>query len=188
MNKYFVIASLLLLSLLNPSIKSQSLKLGFRVEPGVLFSQQNNESPTSFSPYGLYLTTLFTPIDWLTLEIRPGMFLAVDDYSGSEIGAFIRLNILATKYYFITGLNNHSNGGGNDHNSGGSYKKEMLYKGIGVGYQKDSKFGIDLIYYWTNNNVYAYSIDSYSHPNSRIYYKQMTGILKLGFSLSWELL
>ncbi|KUO60104.1 hypothetical protein APF79_10220 [bacterium BRH_c32] len=53
------------------------------------------------------------------------------------------LNEPTTKYYFITGLNNHSNSGGNDHNSGGSYKKNMLYQGIGGGYQKDSKFGIN---------------------------------------------
>ncbi|MFA7421602.1 MAG: hypothetical protein WCZ90_18105 [Melioribacteraceae bacterium] len=188
MNKCFVIATLLLLILINPSIKSQSLKLGFRVEPGILFSEQNNESSISFSPYGLYLTTLFEPIDWLTLEVRPGMFLAGEDYSGYEIGAFIRLKIPSTSFYFTTGLNNHSNWGGNDHNSGGSYKKEMLFKGIGVGYQKDSKFSIDVNYYWTNNKDYAYLIDSSTQTYSRVYNKQVTGILKLGFSLAWELL
>lgn len=187
MNRNIVICSLLILVLINPPMKSQSLKFGFRLEPAILFTEENNGSSTSFTPYSFYLAAFAVPTEWITLEIRPGLFLAGEEYSGFEIGAFSRFKILPTKIYLIAGLNNHSNGS-SGHNSGGSYSKGMLYKGVGIGFQKDSKLSFDLIYYWSDNKTYAYTriTDSTGHTTNAD--KNMNGILKVSFCLAWDIL
>lgn len=184
MNKRMVLILFSLLTLIAGIAKAQPIKVGFRVEPALLFIEDKKETSISFSPYSLYLITSFEPVDWLALEARPGLFLADSEYSGFEIGAFVKATILPTKFYIVAGLNNHSNGS-SGHNSGGSYAKQMLYKGIGIGYQKDSKLSFDLMYYWTSNKDFAYTFDA---VNSLRYNKQMNGILKLGFSLAWDIL
>lgn len=90
--------------------------------------------------------------------------------------------------YIITGLNNHSNRS-SGHNGGGSYAKQILYKGVGIGFQMNSKLSFDLMYYWTNDKDYAYSIliDSSSGYTTMVN-KKMNGILKVGFSLAWDIL
>ncbi len=134
----------------------------------------------------MYLTILVAPADLVNLEFRPGLFLANEEYSGFDIGAFIRFKILSTKIYIIAGFNNHSNRS-SGHNNGGSYSKDILYKGIGVGFQKDSKLSFDLIYYWTNDKDYAFSRVSDFLGNTRNINKQINGILKASFSLAWDI-
>jgi len=187
MNKNIILIILVTI-ILSPVIKSQSLKVGFRVEPSILLIEHNNETDISFTPYSLYLTTLVVPTKWLNLEVRSGLFLAGEEYSGFEIGVFAMFKIFPKGIYIITGLNNHSNRG-SGHNGGGSYAKQILYKGVGIGFQKNSKLSFDLMYYWTNDKDYAYSIviDSSSGYTTMVN-KKMNGILKVGFSLAWDIL
>jgi len=161
---------------------AQSLKLGFRIEPTFLLTEAKTENSIAFSPYSFYFNIIVEPIDGLSLEVRPGYLIGGNEYSGFEFGAFARLKISSTKFFITSGLNNHSNNE-TGHNSGGSYAKEMLYKGIGIGFQKDSKLSFDIIYYWTDDKEFAYSFDGSSRKN-----KQMKGIIKLGFSLAWDVL
>jgi hypothetical protein len=181
-----LIAFFVLISL-NEKIKCQFLKLGFRVEPSVLLIEHKNESSIAFSPYGLYLTTLLEPTQWLALELRPGIFLAGEEYIGLEIGGFARFRVLPTKFSLLVGINNHSNKG-SGHNSGGSYEKDILFTCLGVGFQKDSKLGIDLTYYWTSNKDFAYTFERFEFTYSRRVNKKMNGIIKVGFSLAWDIL
>ena len=188
MNKNVFIISLLMLLLSSSMIKSQSVKLGFRIEPAFLFTELKDESSVSFTPFSLSLTTLVSPIDWLNFEIRPGYFLAGEDYGGFEIGAFLHFKVLPTAFSLIAGLNNHSNGINGGHNGGGSYNKKMLFKSVGIGYQKDFKLSFDLMYYWTNDKDFAYTRKTDAFGYSTNYNKKMNGILKLGFSLAWDIL
>lgn len=188
MNKNIFIISLLMSLLSSSMIQSQSVKLGFRFEPAFVFTEQTNESSTSFTPYSFYLTTLVAPTDWLSIEVRPGLFVAGEDYGGFEIGAFLHFKVLPTAFSLIAGLNNHSNSINSGHNGGGNYNKKMLFKSVGIGYYKDSKLSFDLMYYWTNDKDFAYTRKTDSFGYSTNYNKKMNGILKLGFSLAWDIL
>ncbi len=168
-------------------MNSQSLNVGFRLEPAFLLSEKMNSSEILFTPYSVYLTTAFTPIEWVSVELRPGFFLAGEEYSGFEIGGFFQYNILPTDLYIIFGINNHSNTE-SDHNSGGSYKKDILYKAIGIGYKKDTKLKFDITYYWTSDKVYGYTFTQGSDGYSVYNPKEINGLIKFGFCLSFDVL
>lgn len=187
MKRNYAFFILFILISTNQAIKSQSLNLGFRIDPTILLVEQTNESSILFTPYGMYLTTIFEPVEWFGIEIRPGYIMG-GDYTGFEIGAFAKFKILPSKFFLIAGLNNHSNNMQNAHNGGGSYEKNMLFKSFGIGYQTDSKLSVDLMYYWTSNKNYAYSRKTDWLTYSRIVDKQMNGIIKVGFSLAWDIL
>lgn len=187
MNKNIVSISLLIFILTNLVTNSQSLKVGLRYEPGILFVEQNNKGDILPAIFSISGNILVEPIEWFNIEVRSGMLFISEEYSGFEIGLFARLKILPTHVYLITGLNNHSNKS-SANNSGGSYGIEMLYKSIGIGYQFGSKFNIDIMYYWTANKNFAYTRETDWLTYSRIINKQMNGILKLGFNLSWDIL
>ena len=165
------------------ALSCQSLKLGFRVEPTLMFVNDMNESAFRFSPYGMYLSAQFEPVEWINFEFRPGYLIAGENYWGSEFGAYVKLKVLQPHLYVIVGVNNHSNIAGG-HNSGGSYSKQILYKGIGIGFQKDSHLSFDMTYYWTDNKEFAYSV----LPYSGIVEKQMNAIVQIGFCLAWDIL
>ena len=188
MRKYIFILSLLIFIQFSSTVNSQSLKIGFRFEPAILLSEQNNSSSISFTPYSFYLTTIFEPIKNLGFELRPGYFLGGEYYGGFELGAFARWMILSSKFYVIGGVTNHSNDILGSHNGGSGLSKNILYKSIGIGFQKDSKLGIDLMYCFTNDKDYAYSNVYDSHGSYRFENKKMNSILKIAFSLSWDIL
>lgn len=188
MNRYVVIFASLIFMQLNSSVKSQSLRIGFRYEPAVLISEQNNSSSVAFTPYSIYLTTFVETFKGLGLELRPGYILGGEYYGGFELGAFARWMIYESKFYLIGGLNNHSNSILGSHNGGSGLAKNILFTGIGVGFQKDSKLSIDLMYYFTSDKDFAYSIVYDSYGKYRLENKRMNGILKIGFSLVWDLL
>jgi hypothetical protein len=185
--KIFFLIILLLSILINLTTKSQSLKIGLRYEPGILFVEQNNKGDILPAIFSISGNILVEPLEWFNIEVRPGMLFISEEYSGFDIGLFARLKILPTRFYLITGLNNHSNKG-SVHNSAGGYDIEMLFKSIGIGYQFGHKFNIDIMYYWTTDKNYAYTRETDWLTYSRIINKQMNGILKIGFNLSWDIL
>jgi len=188
MQKYIFILLFIIFINLGSIVNSQTLRIGFRLEPAILISSQDNSSSISFTPYSFYLTTILEPIENLGFELRPGYFLGGEYYGGFELGAFARWMIPSSKFYIIGGVINHSNDILGSHNGGSGLSKNILYKSIGVGFQKDSKLGIDLIYYFTNDKDYAYSSVYYSYGNYGFENKRMNGILKVGFSLAWDIL
>lgn len=177
-----------LLIIFGKNIEAQLLKIGFRIEPALLLTEKNNNSDFGLSPYSLYLTSIITPIENIGLEVRPGYFIGGEYYGGFEFGAFLRYSILGSKYYIVGGINNHINSMTGAHNGGSGISKAMLYKAIGIGYQKDSKLGFDLTYYWTNDKVFAYS-NSYETGFITIKtFTKMNGIIKAAFVLSFDIL
>ncbi|PKL84056.1 MAG: hypothetical protein CVV24_01995 [Ignavibacteriae bacterium HGW-Ignavibacteriae-3] len=164
----------------------QTIKLGIRIEPAMLISQTLDENSFSFTPFSFYANVLVQPIEWLSLDVRPG-YLIGEEYRGYELGAFARLKISSSKFYIITGIINHSNTA-SSHNGGGSYAKDMLFKSVGVGFQKDSKLSFDVMYYWTGDKDYKYSRQTDFLTYSRTVNTQMNAILKVGFSLAWDIL
>ncbi len=187
MNKNIFLIVLLLSMLINLTSKSQSLKIGLRYEPGILLTEQNSSTEIVPVLFCLSANFIVQPNTWLNFLVRPGILFVDEQYSGFEIGAFVRLMLFSTKFYLITGINNHSNRE-YAHNRSGSYGKEMLFKSIGLGYQADSKFGVDICYYWTSDKEYAYALLTDGLTYSRIVNRQMNGILKLGLNLSWDIL
>ena len=176
----------LLIFLIYSNVQPQFLKIGFRIEPAIMFAEVKNESNLSFIFSSFYLTSLVEPTELFGLEFRPGYIIG-GEYTGLELGAFLHFKIKPTNFYIVAGLNNHSNDVSNAHNGGASYIKNMLYKGIGIGYQKDSKLGFDLMYYWTNNKSYGYNRITDDLGNATNIDKQMNGILKVGFNLAWDI-
>lgn len=181
---------LIIFLLFNTNYQAQSLKLGFRIEPGVLITELTNKVEVFPVLFCLYGNIILEPTDWFGFEVRPGYLLG-GYYSGLEIGAFVRIKILSTRLFFIAGLNNHSNDFSNAHNGGGAYIKQMLYDAIGIGFHIDAKSSFDIIYYWTNNKEFEYTYIS-DLKNGLIYSKlvnrQMNGIIKIAFNLSWDVL
>ncbi len=182
MKNLVIILSLLILLFFSRITQAQTLKLGFRIEPAMFMTEQKNESTVSFTFISGYLSLSLEPVEWIGLEARPG-YLVGGEYGGFEIGAFLRLRVLPSNFFIIAGINHHSNDILDSHNTGGNYQKQMLFQGVGIGYQKDSKLGIDLTYYWTNDKVFAYSYNGSTKTD-----KLMSGIIKLGFSLAWNIL
>ena len=167
-------------------VYSQSLKIGLRYEPGILLTEQNSIKEVVPVLFCIASNITFQPNSWSGLIIRPAITFTDEQYSGYEIGAFIKLKLFSTRFYFITGINNHSNKA-TGHNSAGGYGKEMLFASVGLGFQSDSKFGIDICYYWTNHKEYGYAKLTDGLTYSRFINKQMNGILKLGLNLSWDI-
>jgi hypothetical protein len=170
------------------TIKSQLLKFGFRIEPTMMLVEQNNLSSMAFTPYGMYLTTIVMPVDGVSIEVRPGYLRGGEYYGGFEFGIFARWMILSSRYYLILGLNSHSNSLFVSHNGGSGLSKNILYQCIGIGFQKDSKLSFDLMYNITDDKEFAYSRVYDSYGNTRYENKKMKGILKVGFSLAWDIL
>jgi len=182
----FIFLSLIILE--NNIINAQYLKIGFRIEPTIMITEQNNSSSVAFAPYAFSLTAIIEPVDGIGFEVRPGFSLGGEYYGGFELGAFARWMILSSRFYLTGGLNNHSNSWVSSHNGGSGYRKNILYKGIGLGFQKDSKLSIDIIYYFTNDKEFAYSMVYDSYGNTKLENKLMDGLIKIGFSLAWDLL
>lgn len=187
MNKKIICVLLLFIVLMAPTTEGQTLKLGFRVEPTLMFVKNVSKSEFWFSPYGTYLAVQFEPFEWLNFEIRPGYLMAGEDYFGSELGANFKVRILQPNWFVVAGVNSHSNLS-SGHNSGGSYSKQILYKGLGIGYQKDSHLSFDITYYWTDDKDFAYSRITDWLTYSRIAKIQMNGIVQIGFCFTWDVL
>ncbi|KUG25129.1 hypothetical protein ASZ90_005052 [hydrocarbon metagenome] len=182
MKKYLYIVFMISLSY------GQDLSFGLRFEPTLFVTEQANDNSVSFTPYSLYLSAKYSPIEWLSLEIRPG-YIWGGDYGGFDLGGFAWINnAFLSNFYFIAGINNHSNEIGNTHHGSGNYIKKMLFTGIGFGYKKDKVLSIDLMYYWTNDKDFAYTTTNTSEGIPKFINKKMNAILKLGFSFYFELL
>ncbi|MBS3945750.1 MAG: hypothetical protein KGZ42_09655 [Melioribacter sp.] len=165
---------------------AQTLKIGFRYEPGILFGEQRNENfniPLIFSISG---NLLIEPWEIFNFEIRPGIVLINDEYSGYELGLFSKIKILPSQFFLLLGANHHSNIG-TAHNRGGSYEKGIFYKGLGIGLILGSNSFIDLIYFWTSDRKFAYEIDMDGLTYSRIMDKEVKSIVKLGFNITWDI-
>ena len=162
------------------SVIAQNVQLGFRIEPAVLISEREN----LFTPISFYATISYKPINFLNIELRPGFLYAGEEYAGYEIGAFAKLRIMPTNFFIAVGLNNHSNAVFG-RNGSGNYEKSILYKGFGFGFQSNEKLSFDIMYYFSSNNAYAYTL---SYDGSVLKYNdvKMVGILKFGFSLGWD--
>lgn len=168
------------------NIFSHKLKIGPRIELGFLSTECKGDNSISFSPYGFYLTTKYQPLDFLSFELRPGIFLA-GEYSGYEIGGFMWIQLFQSDWSFISGLNNHSNIINATHNSGGSYSKDILYNGGGRGFPKDKILTVDILFYWTSNKNYSYGYSRDTLRNFIKYEKKIEGIIKTSICLTWEL-
>lgn len=185
-NKFLIYKAILFLLFMNTFSISQSLQVGFRYEPGILFGKQESKNlniPLIFSLSG---NLLIEPVELLNIELHPGVVLIDDEYSGFEFGVFGKIKIPSTQFHFLFGVNNHYNIG-TAHNKGGSYEKGMFYKGFGMGYNIGLNSSIDLTYFWTSDKKYAYAIESDDLTYSRIIYKEVKGLLRLGFNITWDL-
>jgi len=141
---------------------AQTLKLGFSIEPSFISYERMDGSSISFVPFSADLKILVAPINWLNIETRPGIFIGSTDYMWVELGGYVRFNLLPSRFYIIAGVNDHIKGGHDD----------LLYNGVGIGFQKDSRLSFDLIYYWKNG----------------VREDKLNGILKLGFGFSKDIL
>lgn len=160
------------------TLLAQNIKLGFRIEPAFLITDTEN----LITPYSFYASILYQPTKYLDFEFRPGFLFSGEKYSGFEIGIFANYRIIPTKLIISIGINNHSNLG-YSRNGFGSYSTDVFYIGFGPGIQIDNNLRVDIMYYYPTSGVYAYSFiaDEY-------YENKMVGILKLGFSLAWNIL
>lgn len=172
----------------SPFFYSQSLKAGFRIEPGIFLSEEKDEVKVIPVFYSVSADVIYYPLQWIGIEVRPGYMLVSEDYGGYNFGIYARLQSIIPKIFFVAGINKQSNFMNSAHNSGGSYTKDVIYKGIGIGYQCDSKLSFDIMYYWTNDKDYAYCHETdwltYSHKIN----KSINGIMKIGFNLNWDVL
>jgi hypothetical protein len=166
--------------------EAQILQAGFGIKPAILISESEGTNSILFAPYCINLSIMSELFDKLLIEAQPGYLLGGDEYTGFEFGINIKYRFISN-LLIIVGINNHSNSE-SSHNSGGSYSKNLLYNGIGIGYQKDLNLSFDIMYYWTSDKVYAYYRDTDWLTYSRIVDKKMNGILKIGFNISFTLL
>jgi len=136
-------------------INAQLIKIGFRYEPALILTKENNNSDYGISAYSLYLTTSITPIENISIDVRPGYFIGHEYYGGFEIGAYAKWVIVNSKYFLVVGLNKHSNSWLGSHNGGSGISKDMIYKAFGFGFQSNSKISFDVMYHWTNDKIFS---------------------------------
>jgi hypothetical protein len=161
--------------------------MGFRYEPGILFGKQESKNLNMPLIFNLSGNLVFETIELFDIELRPGIVLIDEEYSGYEFGVFGKIKLLPTRFYFLFGVNNHYNIG-TAHNRGGSYEKGIFYKGFGMGYNIGSNSSIDLTYFWTSDRKFAYVIETDGLTYSRVIDKEVKGILRLGFNITWDIL
>lgn len=166
--------------------EAQILQAGFRIEPAILISESEGKNSILFAPYCINLSIISEVANKLLFEVRPGYILGGDEYSGFEFGFYLKYRFISN-LLIIAGINNHSNSE-TAHNSGGSYSINMLYKGIGIGYKKNSNISFDIMYYWTSDKEYAYYRDTDWLTYSRMVDRKMNGIIKLGFAYSFTII
>ena len=186
-NRNLIYFTFLFFLLINTFSIPQSLMLGLRYEPGILFGEQGSENFTMPLIYSISGNVLFEPIELFNIEIRPGIILISEEYSGFELGMFGIIKMLPTRFYLLFGFNNHFNME-TAHNRGGSYEKGIFYKGLGLGYRTGLNSFIDLTYLWTSDRNFAYIIVTDGLTYSRQVDKKVRGILKLGFNITWDIL
>ena len=162
MKKFIILLLLYAIISCSRNTIAQSLKIGFGIEPSMILYEKGGESSIGFIPFSANLKIFVTPLNWMNFEMRPGIFFGGLDYSWIELGVYARFNILPSRFYIIAGINDHIRGGYDD----------ILYDGIGLGIQKDSKASFDLMYFWKNGR------------NG----EQVNGILKLCFGFAWDVL
>lgn len=167
---------------------SQSLKAGFRIEPGIFLSEEKEQTKIIPVFYCVSVDAIYSPLQWIGIEIRPGYMMVSEDYGGFNFGIYARLQNIISKMFFVAGINKQSNFMNSAHNGGGSYTKDVVYKGIGIGYKSDSKLSFDIMYYWTNDKDYAYYNETDWLTYSRKINKRINGIIKIGFNLNWDIL
>ncbi len=183
MNK---VASFLLVLFYCSSLEAQVVKLGFRVEPNIIISEKSGASSIILAPLSLHSTILIEPVNNFILDARAGYIFANEYYTGIEFGIYIRY-ALTSRFLIIAGVNNHSNSGG-AHNSGGAITKDIFFKGIGIGFQVDSKISFDFMYSWTSDGEYAYYRDTDWLTYSKTLKKRINGIIKIGFCIAWDII
>ncbi len=180
--KYFVTVLILCLPL-----SAQGVNLGFRIEPTFFFTEEYKGKQTTFSPYSLSFVALIDPFEDFRLEMRTGFFLGGEEFTGYDVGGFLRYELFKSNFYSSIGLLNNANSesGGNNR---GTYAKNILFYGIGLGLQHDNLFGIDIMYFWTNDNVYGYSIISDYISSSQKVDKTINGMIRIGFNFAFNII
>jgi hypothetical protein len=182
-----IVLLIMFLILIFAEHKSQTLQAGFRYEPAYVFIEENNRSVNGIAAISMYFTGLYHPTDWLTLEIRPGYFVADQDYGGFEIGGYARVKLLPTNFFVIAGINNHHNTWDSAHNGGGAYKKDMLFYVLGIGFQKGSKLSLDVSYHFSSDKSFGYSRVTDWLTYSYFVDKKLNGMIKLGLSITSDI-
>ncbi|RJP61258.1 MAG: hypothetical protein C4543_03695 [Ignavibacteriales bacterium] len=178
---------IILYILVSSLISAQSLKLGFRLEPSIILTEDYNESGLQFTPYGLAITSIYSPLKDFELEVRGGYFLGGEDFTGFEYGAFINYRLFNGDFLLSAGLLNHLNSA-SGHNTSVSYAKDLLFTGLGLKYLVDSKLSVDMMYFWASDKVYGYSWITDHSGFSRIIDKRINGLLKIGISLAFNII
>lgn len=173
--------------LFTTTIFAQGVNLGFRIEPTFFFTEEYKGKQSTFSPYSLSFVALIDPFEDFRLEMRTGFFLGGEEFTGYDVGGFLRYELFKSNFYSSIGLLNHANGESGGHRRG-SYAKNILFKGIGLGFQKDELFGFDIMYLWTNDNVYGYSIISDYISSSQKVDKTINGMIRIGFNFAFNII
>lgn len=168
-------------------LNAQNLSIGFRAEPALVLTEWGSSNSFEFSVVSFYLNAVYSPFSDWGIEFRSGYFIGNEYYGGFEIGAYVKWKIPNEHYYLIAGVNKHSNDRTGGHNGGSGINKEMVFTGIGAGYQKDRKLGFDIMYYWTGDKVYSYSYSPLSSGRGKIF-NEITGILKVSFTISFDII
>lgn len=164
-------------------IQAQKISVGFRIEPSLVALEKENV----FTPYAFYASATYHPIKLLSLELRPGFLFAGENYSGFEVGAFSKLNIIPNNFFLIAGINNHSNLS-SGHNGYGTLSTEIFFWAVGIGYQKDEHLSIDLTYHSPTDGVYGYYVQIEPPDIGSIKDTKLKSVLKLGVCLAWDIL
>ena len=167
-------------------IAGQGVKLGFRLEPGAVFTEYKGDKDVSPFFYGFKANIMIEPESYWGIEIQPGLMLVNDQLLGFEIGSFAKVNILSPDFALLLGLSNFFNREISGRFSGG-YGKHFVFYGVGAGYQVNSKLRLDLMYYRPDTKEYAYVLEP-DETGYRKVNKKINGIVRVAFNLAFEII
>jgi hypothetical protein len=168
------------------NVSAQTIQAGFRFEPAFTLTNVNSENEVNFSPYSLYASIKGNISERISLEVRPGYFMGEENYGGPELGGFFHYRVI-DGWKILLGYNYHSNTWLGGSNNRGGYSKKINHTAVGLLYQKDSKLSFDITYFIPHDRVFGYSNHIDSMGKSVLSEKKVNGIIKLGFSIMWDI-
>lgn len=173
--------------LLTSLVFGQSLKLGMHFGPGYVFAEDAGTSDDFPSIGNLMISIIFEPLSSVGIELRPGIFLGTEQFTGIQVGSLLIYKIPSTSFTSIIGMLHHFNVATSGHNRG-SQSGYFPFYGTGLGFNANDNLRFELSYFFTSRKTYAgYDKIDYITGEKTHFNKNINGILFIGFTIAFEI-
>lgn len=134
---------------------------------------------TQIYPISIYLSGRVNLSKRVCLEFRPGLFFGGEEYFGSELGFYLRYQIIINKLYLAAGVNYHYNTDA-AHNGFTSSDETFQFYVLNCGINLSEKLAFIISYYYQHKKEFLYQVYGEYTTNYNL-----KDIIKFGFDLTF---